>query len=60
MTTLAQTHVNEAPSRRALQKATRLMGCIGLVLALASLAAFGARWLVAAGLPLAPRVMVPL
>ena len=60
MTTLAQPHVNEAPSRRALLKATRFLGCIGLSLAIASLAALGARWLVAAGLPLAPRVMVPL
>ena len=60
MTTLAQPHVNEAPSRRALQKATRFLGCLGLVIALAGLAVHAARWLVAAGVPLAPRVTVPL
>jgi len=60
MTTFVQPHVNEAPSRRAMQKAIRLVPCITLVFALAGLVTLGARWFLAAGLPLAPRVMVPL
>jgi len=60
MATLLHPHVNETHSRGALFKALRVLGFIGISLALASLAGLGARWLVEAGVPLAPRVMVPL
>lgn len=59
MTTLSQPHVNETPARHAVLAASRLL-TIGVLLALASVAALGARWLVESGAPLAPRVMVPL
>ncbi len=60
MSTLAPPHAHEAPTRRTLLAAARILGSTALAFALAGLAAEGAHGLLATGVPLAPRVMVPL